>query len=198
MPFGLCNAPATFQRCMMAIFSDMIGDYVDVFMDDFSIFEDDFDSCLDNLTKILKRCIQVNLVLSWEKSHFMVRNGIVLGHRISKDGLEVDHAKSDIISHLPPPSSVMQIRSFMGHVGFYRRFIKDFSKIAQPLTNLLVADAPFDFDSNCHSAFMTLRNVVSGSILQPPDWSLDFEMMCDASDFAVKAVLGQRQECRRL
>jgi hypothetical protein len=91
---------------MMAIFSDMIGDYVEAFMDDFSISGDDFASCLDNLTKILKRCIEVNLVLSWEKSHFMVRDGIVLGHRISKNGLEVDLAKLQIISHLPPPSSI--------------------------------------------------------------------------------------------
>ena len=78
----------------------MIGDCVEVFMDDFSIFGDDFASCLDNLTKILKWCIKVNLVLSWEKSHFMVRDGIILGHRISKNGLEVDRAKSEIISHL--------------------------------------------------------------------------------------------------
>jgi hypothetical protein len=130
MPFGLCNAPATFQRCMLAIFHDMVGDFLEVFMDDFSVFGPSFDECLANLTRILRRCIDVNLVLSWEKSHFMVHEGIVLGHIISDRGIEVDRAKLDIIADLPVPGSVKQIRSFLGHVGFYRRFIKDLPKIS--------------------------------------------------------------------
>ena len=120
MPFGLCNAPATFQRCMMAIFSSMIGDCMEIFMDDFSVFRDSFENCLRNLKKILKRCTETNLVLSWEKSHFMVKEGIVLGHVVFERGIEVDKAKVELISKLPPPKSVKQIRSFLGHVGFYR------------------------------------------------------------------------------
>ncbi|VVA31533.1 PREDICTED: LOW QUALITY PROTEIN, partial [Prunus dulcis] len=129
MPFGLCNAPATFQRCMMSIFSDMVERFIEVFMDDFSVFGDSFDQCLHNLSKVLARCEHTNLVLNWEKCHFMVNQGIVLGHVISSKGIEVDKAKIDLIASMPSPTSVKEVRSFLGHAGFYRRFIQDFSKI---------------------------------------------------------------------
>ncbi|GKA35613.1 reverse transcriptase domain-containing protein, partial [Tanacetum coccineum] len=103
MPFGLCNAPATFQRCMLAIFHDMIEESVEVFMDDFSVFGNSFDNCLNNLDKMLQRCKDVHLVLNWEKCHFMVKEGFVLGHKVSEAGLKVDKVKIDVISKLPPP-----------------------------------------------------------------------------------------------
>ncbi|GJT63082.1 reverse transcriptase domain-containing protein [Tanacetum coccineum] len=106
MPFGLCNAPGTFQRCMMAIFHDMIEKTMEVFMDDLSVFGDSFDSCLSNLEKMLKNYEDTNLVLNWEKCHFMCREGIVLGHKISKSGIEVDHAKVDVIAMLLISSTV--------------------------------------------------------------------------------------------
>ena len=137
MPFGLCNAPATFQRCMFSIFSEYIDNIIEVFMDDFSVYGSSFDNFLKNLTLIVKRCIETNLVLNWEKCHFMVNQGIVLGHVISKKGLEVDKAKIDIMCSLPPPTFVKEVRSFLRHVDFYRRFIKDFSKISRPLCRLL-------------------------------------------------------------
>ncbi|GJT41972.1 reverse transcriptase domain-containing protein [Tanacetum coccineum] len=96
MPFGLCNAPATFQRCMLAIFHDMIKEFVEVFMDDFSVFGKSFDHCLKNLDKMLQRCKDANLVLNWEKCHFMVKEGIVLGHKVFGARLEVDKAKIDV------------------------------------------------------------------------------------------------------
>ena len=102
MPFGLCNALVTFQRCMMAIFSDMIEDTIEIFMDDFSIFGSSFDKCLANLKKVLQKCEETNLVLNWEKCHFMVSEAIVLGHKISANGIEVDKAKVEIIEKLPP------------------------------------------------------------------------------------------------
>ncbi|GJX00931.1 reverse transcriptase domain-containing protein [Tanacetum coccineum] len=111
MPFGLCNAPGTFQRCMMAIFHDMIEKTMEVFMDDFSVFGDSFSTCLSHLDKMLKRCEDTNLVLNWEKSHFMVKEGIVLGHKISKSGIEVDRAKVDVIAKLPHPTTVKGVRS---------------------------------------------------------------------------------------
>ncbi|GKA54156.1 reverse transcriptase domain-containing protein, partial [Tanacetum coccineum] len=111
MPFGLCNAPGTFQRCMMAIFHDMIEKTMEVFMDDFSVFGNSFSTCLTNLEKMLKRCEDTNLALNWEKSHFMVKEGIVLGHKISKKGIEVDKAKIDVISKLPHPTTVKGIRT---------------------------------------------------------------------------------------
>ncbi|KAJ9558232.1 hypothetical protein OSB04_012846 [Centaurea solstitialis] len=194
MPFGLCNAPATFQRCMTAIFQDMIENCMEVFMDDFSVFGNSFDDCLSSLDMVLARCEESHLVLNWEKCHFMVREGIVLGHKISKDGLEVDKAKIDTISKLPPPTNIKGVRSFLGHAGFYRRFIQDFSKISRPLTKLLEKDAPFIFDEKCISAFETLkRHLTNAPIMVPPDWDQPFEIMCDASDYAVGAVLGQRK-----
>ncbi|GJT48173.1 reverse transcriptase domain-containing protein [Tanacetum coccineum] len=130
MPFGLCNAPGTFQRCMMAIFYDMIEKTMEVFMDDFLVFGNSFKNCLSRVDKMLQRCEDTNLCLNWEKSHFMVKEGIVLGHKISKNGIEVDKAKVDVIAKLPHPTTVKGVRSFLGHAGFYRLFIKDFSKIS--------------------------------------------------------------------
>ncbi|CAM8990149.1 unnamed protein product [Rhodiola kirilowii] len=164
MPFGLCNAPGTFQRCMMSIFSDYIEKCIEVFMDDFSIHGSSFDDCLANLSNVLARCIETNLVLNWEKCHFMVQEGIVLGHLVSKRGVEVDKAKIQVIEQLPPPKNQKGIRSFLGHAG-------------------------------CLEAFEKLKkNLVSAPIVQAPNWDLPFELMCDASDYAIGAVLGQRVE----
>nr|GEY10560.1 reverse transcriptase domain-containing protein [Tanacetum cinerariifolium] len=152
MPFGLCNAPGTFQ------------------------------SCLSHLEKMLKRCEDTNLCLDWEKSHFMGKEGIVLGHKISKEGIEVDKAKVDVITKLPHPTTIKGIRSFLGHVGFYRHFIKDFSKIARPMTRLIEKDTSFIFSKECVEAFQTLkRKLTEALILIAPDWNMPFELMCDAS-----------------
>ncbi|GJV02479.1 reverse transcriptase domain-containing protein [Tanacetum coccineum] len=194
MPFGLCNAPGTFQRCMMAIFHDMIEKTMEVFMDDFLVFGNSFGTCLSHLDKMLKRCEDTNLCLNWEKSHFMVKEGIVLCHKISKNGIEVDKAKVDVIAKLPHPTTVKGIQSFLGHIGFYCRFIEDFSKIAQLMTRLLEKDTPFFFSKECIEAFQTLKKkLTEAPILVAPDWDLPFELMCDASDYAIGAVLGQRK-----
>jgi hypothetical protein len=144
MPFGLCNAPATFQRCMMSIFSDMVGETMEVFMDDLSVFGNTFDDCLDNLGKVLARCEEKNLMLNWEKCHFMVSSGIVLGYILSSKGIEVDKSKIELITKLPTPKTVKDMRSFLGHADFYRRFIERFSSIAKPLCKLLLKDTTFD------------------------------------------------------
>ena len=102
MSFGLCNAPASFQRCMMSIFSDMIEEIMKVFMYDFLVYGKTFDHCLENLDKVLQRCQEKDLVFNWEKCHFMVREGIVLGHLVSVIGIEVDKAKIEVIEQLPP------------------------------------------------------------------------------------------------
>ncbi|GJX63321.1 reverse transcriptase domain-containing protein [Tanacetum coccineum] len=194
MPFGLCNAPGMFERCMMAIFHDMIEKMMEVFMDDFSVFGNSFETCLSYLDKMIQRCEDTNLVLKWEKSHFMVKERIVLGHKISKNGIEVDKAKVDVIAKLPHPTTVKGIRSFLGHVGFYRRFIQYFSKIARPMTRLLEKDTPFFFSKEYIEAFQTLKKkLTEAPILVAPDWDLPFELMCDASDFAIGAVLGQQK-----
>ncbi|GJT48176.1 reverse transcriptase domain-containing protein [Tanacetum coccineum] len=158
MPFRLCNAPATFQRCMLAIFHDMIEEFIEVFMDDFFVFGNSFDKCLNNLDKILQRCKDAHLVLNWEKCHFMVKEGIVLGHKVSSTGLEVDKAKIDVISKLPPL--------------------------------LISKDTPFNFNDECQKAFEILKEKLTcAPVIVSPNWNLPFELMCDASDFTVGAVL---------
>ncbi|GJV33429.1 reverse transcriptase domain-containing protein [Tanacetum coccineum] len=160
MPFGLCNAPGTFQRCIMAIFHDMIEKTMEVFMDDFLVFGNSFKNCLSRMDKMLQRCEDTNLCLNWEKSHFMVKEGIDLGHKISKKGIKVDKAKIDVIAKLSHPTTVKGVRSFLGH-----------------------------------AAFETLKKkLTEAPILIAPDWDLPFELMCDASDFAIGAVLGQCHE----
>ncbi|KAL4366455.1 hypothetical protein GQ457_05G021720 [Hibiscus cannabinus] len=189
MPFGLCNAPTTFQRCMLAIFSYMVEEFLEFFMDGFSVSGETFDSCLGNLAKVLKRCEEADLVLNWEKCHFMVNEGTVLGHKISSKGIEVDKEKVKVIEKLPPPTNVKGIRSFLGHVAFYRRFIKVFPKISKPLCNLLQQNQPFVFDKECESAFEEIKmRLISAPVVMPPDRTSPFELMCDASDHAVGAA----------
>ncbi|RVW62945.1 Retrovirus-related Pol polyprotein from transposon 17.6 [Vitis vinifera] len=160
MPFGLCNAPTTFQRCMLSIFSDMVERIMEVFMDDITIY-----------------------------------GGIVLGHIISKKGIEVDKAKVELIVKLPSPTTVKGVRQFLGHAGFYRRFIKDFSKLSKPLCELLAKDAKFIWDERCQKSFDQLNQfLTTAPIVRAPNWQLRFEVMCDVSDFAIGAVLGQRED----
>nr|GEV59419.1 hypothetical protein [Tanacetum cinerariifolium] len=131
----------------------------------------------------------------WEKSHFMVKKGIVLGHKISKNRIEVDKTKVKVISKLPHPTTVKGIRSFLRHAGFYRNIIQYFSKIARPMTRLLEKDTPFLFFKECVEAFQTLkRKLTEAPILISPDWDFPFELMCDAIDFAIGAVRGKCQE----
>ena len=125
----------------------------------------------------------------------MVQEGIMSGHQISARGIKVEKAKIDVIENLPPPVNVNSIGSFLGHASFYRLFIKDFSKIAKPLSNLLNKDAVFKFDEECLVAFQTLKDrLVSAPVMVTPDWSQEFELMCNVNDYAVGAVLGQRKD----
>ncbi|GKB71482.1 reverse transcriptase domain-containing protein [Tanacetum coccineum] len=156
MPFGLCNVPATFQRCMLAIFHNMIEELVKVFMDDFSVFGNSFDCHLNNLDKMLQCCNDAHLVLNSEICHFMVKEGIVLGHKVSGAGLEVDKAKIDVISKLPPSTNIKGVRSFLGHDAF--ELLKE--------------------------------KLTCAPVIVSPNWNLPFELIYDASDFAVEAVLG--------
>ncbi|XP_049373971.1 uncharacterized protein LOC125839017 [Solanum verrucosum] len=132
-----------------------------------------------------------------EKCHFMLKKGIVLGHKVSQKGLEVDKAKFEVIEKLPPRISIKGVRSFLGHADFYRRFIKDFSKIAHPLCKLLEKEVKFHFDDACMVAFKCLKEkLVSTPVIISPDWSESFEVMCDASGTALGVVLGQK--CNKL
>ncbi|KAL6329577.1 hypothetical protein AAG906_022154 [Vitis piasezkii] len=176
MPFGLCNAPATFQRCMLSIFSDMVERIMEVFMDDITVYGGTFEECLVNLEAVLHRCIEKDLVLNWEKCHFMVRQGIVLGHIISEKGIEVDKAKVELIVKLPSPTTVKGVRQFLGHARFYRRFIKGFSSLSKPLCELLAKDAKFIWDERCQNSFDQLKKFLTTTpIVRAPNWQLPFE-----------------------
>jgi len=169
MPFGLCSVPATLQSCMISIFSDLVEQCMKIFMNDFSVFGSSFDDCLSNLRKVLERYREKNLTLNCEKCHFMVKKDIVLGHIISRDEIKVDKAKTDLIVILSPLTCMKEVRSFPGYVGLYRRFIKDFSKIAKPLSNLLAKDVPIYFSKECRKPFSKLKKTLTSSpILHPP------------------------------
>lgn len=119
----------------------------------------------------------------------------MLGHKISKEGLEVDQAKIEVIEKLPSPINIKGVRIFLGHAGFYRRFIKGFSKITKPLCQLLQHDVPFVFSKECMNSFKLLKKALASSpIVKAPEWTKSFELMCDASDFAIGVVLGQRHD----
>ncbi|XP_016173307.1 uncharacterized protein LOC107615789 [Arachis ipaensis] len=133
------------------------------------------DRLAGNLARVLERCTNTNLVLNFEKCHFMVKQGIVLGHIVFKDGISVDQAKIDVISSLPYPSSMREIRSFLGHAGFYRRFIEDFSKVALPLSHLLQKDVEFYFGEDCKKAFDKLKEALTTApIVRGPSWNQPF------------------------
>ncbi|XP_070034460.1 uncharacterized mitochondrial protein AtMg00860-like [Nicotiana tomentosiformis] len=122
----------------------------------------------------------------------MVEEGIVLGHKISKKGIEVGKAKIEVISKLPPPTSVKGVRNFLGHAGFYQRFIKDFSKVVNPLYKLLEKDAKFHYNDDCMRVFELLKfKLTTTPIITAPNWNIPFDLICDASDVVVGAVLGQ-------
>ncbi|GJZ22486.1 reverse transcriptase domain-containing protein [Tanacetum coccineum] len=159
---------------------------MEVFMDDFLVFGNSLGTCRSHLDKMLKQCKDTNLFLNWEKSHFMVKEGIVLGHKISKNGIEVGKAKVDVIAKLSHPTTVKGIQSFLGHAEFYPRFIQDFLKTAWPMTRLLEKDTPFFFSKECIEAFQTLKKkLTEAPILVALNWDLPFELMCNASDFAI-------------
>ena len=144
---------------------------MEVYMDDITIYGETFEECLANLETVLQRCIEKNLVLNWEKCHFMVNQGIALGHVISNKGIEVDKAKVELISKLPSPTNVKTVRQFLSHAGFYRRFIKDFSKIAKLLYKLLEKDTKFAWDKTCQKSFEELKfHLTIAPIVRPPNW----------------------------
>ena len=170
MTFGLGNAPTTFQTCMMSIFSDLVEEAMEIFMDYFLVYGFGFENCLENLEIVLQRCQDKNLSLNWGKCHFMVNKGIVLKHKISVARLEVDQAKVSVIETLMPPTTFKGIIIFFGHAGFYRRFINNFSKISRPLCKLLENEANFEFDEKCKCAFEEIKvRLIRAPIMSTPD-----------------------------
>lgn len=157
LPFGLCNALATFQRAVIRIFFDLVNDCLEIYMDDFTSYGDSFEEALTNLEKVLKRCKEKHLSLNTEKCHMMMTKGVVLGHYISSIGIRVDPAKIEVILQILVPKTQKEVRRFLGHAGYYRRFIEIFSKIATPLFNLLSKEEEFVWTDNCQSTFANIK-----------------------------------------
>ncbi|GKD94114.1 reverse transcriptase domain-containing protein [Tanacetum coccineum] len=164
MPFGLCNALATFQRCMTAIFHDMVEDFMEVFMDDFSVFDNSFDQCLNNLDKMLGRCEETNLVLNWEKCHFMVKEGIVLGHKISGKGIEVDKAKINIRKGAENLATNHLSRLENPNIG---ELAEEEIEDKFPDKHLMILKAKLN---NEEPGYVDYVNIIVGKVV-PPEWT---------------------------
>jgi hypothetical protein len=194
LPFRLCNAPATFQRAIMIIFSDLISEGLEVYMDDFTLYGNDFDQALNNLEKVLERCITTRLCLSHEKCHMMMTEGVVLGHYIFADGIRVDPAKIEVILNLPTPHTQTEVRSFLGASRYYHKFMPNFSKNVAPLHSL-IGNVEFQWSDKCDVAFVGLKKLISTvPVLRGPNWKIPFQISTDASDIAIGVVLGQEEE----
>ena len=198
MPFRLCNALATFQRVMTQAFQKYLCTSIEIFLDDFCTFSSR-EEHLDWLGKCLDQCDQYGISLNSEKCTFGVLSGKLLGHIVSKAGIATDPNKIKKIANLPRPDTVSGVRGFVGHVSYYCRFIKSFSVICQPLTQLL-KKPPADGSSpvwthECTVAFEELKHqLVSAPILISPCWTKEFHVYVDASNVAIGAVLSQKDE----
>jgi hypothetical protein len=166
-------------------------------MDDFTVYGDNFQEAVENLEKVLIRCQETNLSLSHEKCHMLYTEGVVLGHHISPTGIQVDLAKIKVIHDLLVPTTQKDVRSFLGHAGYYRRFIENFTKIASPLFSLLTKATEFSWNDQCQTAFETLKERLSiAPILHGPNWTIPFHISTDALGTTIGAVLGQKEEQR--
>src|SRR5271170_6870742 len=192
MPFGLTNAPATFQRLMSHAFKEYLRDFLEVYMDDLCIHSGQRSQHIEHLTLIFQKCRLYRICLNPEKCVFMVRQGKILGHIVSKNGISTDFEKIRVIVELPRPRNAKQVQGFMGHCGYYRRFIYLYAVIAKPLYGLLVI---FIWSDECEESFNKLKDALtSAPILKSPNWNLIFHVHIDASNYAVGAILAQPGE----
>jgi len=197
MPFGLCNAPGTFQRLMMDIFKDFLRHFIEVFIDDFAVFSNREDH-LGYLRKTFQKCRETNLKLHPGKCFFGMASGLLLGHVVSQTGLQVDLEKVKAILTLLPPTNVREIRGFLGCVGYYRRFIDGYAKRAIPLTELLKQDTEFLWTGDRQEAFEDLKTqLAKAPILSVPDWNKEFHVTIDASGWCLGSILWQFDEQKR-
>ncbi|XP_057852249.2 uncharacterized mitochondrial protein AtMg00860-like [Cryptomeria japonica] len=163
-------------------------------MDDFTVYGATFKEALKNVAKVLQQCEGHNLSLNSKKCFIMMQEGIMLGYCISQSGIQFDPAQIEVILDLPAPTKQKDVRGFLGHVGYYRRFIKDFSKMAVPLYSLLTKDTEFEWTPTCGDAFYKLKgSLTQAPVLKGPDWSLSFHIHIEVSDFAIGAVLGKKK-----
>lgn len=193
LPFRFCNAPTTFQREILGIFSDILHDCIEVYMDDFIVMGGTFEEALHNLRIVLQRCRETNLSLSNEKCFMIMTEGIVLGHHVYVAGIKVDLAKIEVIGKFPPPMSLKGLLSFLQHEGYYRGLVENFTKVASPLFILLTEEFEFHWSDEFQAAFDRLKEKLSRTpILRGPNWKFPFHISTDTSDLTIVAVLDQK------
>ncbi|WVZ70642.1 hypothetical protein U9M48_019290 [Paspalum notatum var. saurae] len=192
MPFGLTNAPSTFMRLMNEVLRPFIGLFVVVYFDDILIYSKTMDEHLDHLSAVFDALRTAHLFANMEKCIFCTQRVSFLGYVVTPQGIEVDSSKIAAIQEWPTPTTVTQIRSFLGLAGFYRRFVRDFSSIAAPLHELTKKDVPFAWSDSQEVAFSTLKDKLTHApLLQLPDFNKVFELECDTSGIGLGAVLLQ-------
>ena len=192
MPFGLCNAPATFQRLMDSVLAGLLWTSCLVYLDDIIVMGTSFEDHLNNLAQVFDRLRSANLKLKPSKCSFACKEVAFLGHTVSDKGVATDPALTEKVDNWPEPQSVRDVQQFLGLASYYRRFVKDFARIAKPLHRLTEKSCPFHWTDECASAFRELRQrLVSAPVLAFPDFRQPFILDTDASDVGMGAVLSQ-------
>lgn len=201
MPFGLCNAPATFQRLMQRCLGGMLNESLLIYVDDVIVYSPDFESHLRDLERVFQRLLEMGLKLQPKKCSFFQKKVTYLGHVVSQDGVATDPAKTAVVEQWEVPSTVHQLRSFLGFVSYYRRFVQGFAKIAAPLHRLLQGgkhiskNTPVVWNTECERVFRQLKSaLVSAPVLAYADFHLPFRLYTDASLDGLGAVLSQTQD----
>ena len=191
MPFGLCNAPATFQRCMMVIFADFLHKFLAIFVDDFTVYSQQQQHLL-YLRMVFQRCREKRICLNPFKCVFCVWKGQLLGHIVSQQGMQMSADKVSDLINAKAPTFVTEVSSFLGYANFYRRFVEHFAAIAIPLYELTQKDVPFTWTAECQKAFEQLKaTIASEPILRQPNWDTIFHVHVDASGIALGSILAQ-------
>lgn len=193
MPFGLKNAPATFQRLMNSVLNEFIGKICLVYLDDIIIFSTSLEEHIISLTKIFKRLKEVNLKVQLDKSEFLRKETEFLGHVVTTEGIKPNPNKIAAIQNYKLPRSTKQIKAFLGITGYYRKFIKDYGKVAKPMTAFLKKNAKIDLnDKDYIESFENLKTLItSAPVLRYPDFEKKFTLTTDASNYAIGGVLSQ-------
>jgi hypothetical protein len=195
MPFGLTNAPATFQRMMDKVLKEYIGEFVTVYLDDIMIYSKSFEEHVEHIEKVLMKLKEINAVIKLKKCEFGKRNLEFLGHRVGKDGLQPGVEKVEKIKNMKRPENVTEVRSFLGLCSYYRKFVKDFSKIAKPLNNLMKKNVKFEWKEKQQKAFDILKTkLMEKPIVKYPDFGKEFMVITDASGKGLGAILAQKNK----
>ena len=191
MPFGLKNAPPTYQRIVNQIFRDYLNDFMKLFLDDFSVYSD-VATHLQKLRLVFERCRQYGVSLNLDKCIFYVPSGVILGYIVCQAGKFPNPKKIEALVNMPPPKNVKAIQTFNGLAQFNRCFIKNYAGIMEPITRLTRKGEAFDWTTKCKNAYQYIKTRYQNApILIGVDWKLEFHVHTDASDIAVGAMLAQ-------